>query len=294
MHRKFIDPGTLSTRWARSATRLAFFLLALLLIGGAFAPQAFAAPPQDQAFYVVSPGDTLSAIAARHGVSTSVLAQVNGISNPNRIYVGQRLVIPGASNSGSSPAAPKPPSQAPATGTYIVQSGDTLSKIAARYGTTVQNLMALNGLTNPNLIWVGQRLKVAGTATGTTVKPSVSGPAAERWIDINLSRQRLTAYQGKTAVFSALISGGLPNTPTVVGRFKVYTKLRSTRMRGPGYDLPGVPYTMYFYRGYAIHGTYWHSNFGRPMSHGCVNMRTQDAAWLYSWAVVGTPVVTHW
>jgi len=55
-----------------------------------------------------------------------------------------------------------------------------------------------------------------------------------------------------------------------------------------------VPYTMYFYRGYAIHGTYWHSNFGRPMSHGCVNMRTQDAAWLYSWAVVGTPVVTHW
>jgi lipoprotein-anchoring transpeptidase ErfK/SrfK len=51
---------------------------------------------------------------------------------------------------------------------------------------------------------------------------------------------------------------------------------------------------MYFYRGYAIHGTYWHNNFGRPMSHGCVNMRTGDAAWVYNWAPIGTPVVTHW
>jgi len=275
MHRDLIEAGTLSAPRVRGAMWLAFILLALLLIEGAFAPQAFAAPAGDEALYVVSPGDTLSAIAARHGVSASALAQANGISNPNRIYVGQNLVIPGASNSDSSPAAPKPPSQAPATDTYIVQAGDTLSKIAARYGTTVQNLMSLNGLTNPNLIWVGQRLKVTGTATGTTVKPPVSGPVADRWIDVDLSSQRLTAYQGKTAVFSALISGGLPNTPTVVGRFKVYVKLRTTRMRGPGYDLPGVPYTMYFYRGYAIHGTYWHSNFPdeprlrEPAPRGC-------------------------
>lgn len=293
MHREFTGAGSLSTRGTRGARLLAVFLLGLLFFGVAAVSPAHAAPSQDQALYVVSPGDTLTSIAARYGISASALAQANGISNPNRIYVGQKLVIPDASNSGASPAAPKPPSQAPATDTYIVQAGDTLSKIAARYGTTVQNLMNLNELSNANLIWVGQRLKVTGTATGKTVKPSVSGPVAERWIDVDLSRQRLTAYQGKTAVFSALVSGGLPNTPTVVGRFKVYIKLRSTRMRGPGYDLPGVPYTMYFYRGYAIHGTYWHSNFGRPMSHGCVNMRTQDAAWLYSWAVVGTPVVTH-
>ncbi len=65
-------------------------------------------------------------------------------------------------------------------------------------------------------------------------------------------------------------------------------------MRGPGYDLPGVPYTMYFYKGYALHGTYWHNNFGHPMSHGCVNLRTSDAGWLFNWASVGTPVVTHW
>ena len=294
MHLGFIGQGFLRAARMRRATRLAFVLLVVLLLGGVFSEPALAAPGQDEVSYVVSPGDTLGAIAARHGVSASSIAAANGISNPDRIYVGQNLVIPGASNSGTSPAAPKPPSQAPATSTYVVQAGDTLSKIAARYGTTVQNLMALNGLTNANLIWVGQRLKVTGTAPSTTTSQPAAGPVSGRWIDVNLSQQRLTAYQGKTAVFSSFISGGLPSTPTVVGRFKVYTKLRSTRMRGPGYDLPGVPYTMYFYRGYAIHGTYWHNNFGRPMSHGCVNMRTQDAAWLFNWAVVGTPVVTHW
>ena len=132
---------------------------------------------------------------------------------------------------------------------------------------------------------------VTGTATGTTVKPPVSGPVADRWIDVDLSSQRLTAYQGKTAVFSALISGGLPNTPTVVGRFKVYVKLRTTRMRGPGYDLPGVPWCSYiFWNGISIHGTYWHNNYGTPMSHGCINLLPQAAKWIYRWT---DPVVPY-
>ena len=242
---------------------------------------------------MVRSGDTLNSIAARFGVSPAVLARANGISNPNKIYIGQRLVISGS----AAPAPqPKPGATAPSGGVYIVQRGDTLAKIAARYRTTVSALMALNGISNPNKIWVGQRLRVGkggGTVAPGPVKPPVSGGGA-KWIDINLSKQRLTAYQGKTPVFSALISGGLPRTPTVVGRFKINTKLRATRMRGPGYDLPNVPYTMYFYRGYAIHGTYWHNNFGRPMSHGCVNMRTSEAAWLFNWAPMGTTVVTHW
>ena len=64
-------------------------------------------------------------------------------------------------------------------------------------------------------------------------------------------------------------------------------------MTGPGYYLPGVPYTMYFYKGYALHGTYWHDNFGTPMSHGCVNLETNDAEWLYEFASVGTLVNVH-
>jgi LysM repeat protein len=275
-------------------SRLVLVALVVVLLGGAFVEAAVAAPVAADSAYVVRPGDTLGAIAARFGVSAGAIARANGIANPDRIYVGQNLAIPGAGGAANPPAAPRPPSQAPATGTYIVQPGDTLGKIAARYGTTVARLMALNGLSNPNLIWVGQRLKVTGAASGGGTKPPVQGPVSGRWIDVDISSQRLTAYQGNTPVFSALVSTGLPRTPTVIGRFKVYTKLRSTRMRGPGYDLPGVPYTMYFYKGYGIHGTYWHNNFGRPMSHGCVNMRTQDAAWLFSWASVGTPVVTHW
>jgi lipoprotein-anchoring transpeptidase ErfK/SrfK len=79
-------------------------------------------------------------------------------------------------------------------------------------------------------------------------------------------------------------STGLPNTPTVLGKFKIYWKLTSTLMAGPNYYLPEVPYTMYFYAGYALHGTYWHNNFGQPMSHGCVNLETSQAKQLFDWA----------
>ena len=60
------------------------------------------------------------------------------------------------------------------------------------------------------------------------------------------------------------------------------------------YDLANVPYVMYFHEGYGLHGTYWHNNFGTPMSHGCVNLSTGDAGWFYNWASVGTKVVTHY
>ncbi len=285
-HSSLMMPPPSVARLTSYPVLVVLFVLALTF--GVTTPAHAAQPLADGVTYTVRAGDTLSAIAARYGVSQAALAQANGITNPNRIYVGQRLIIPGASGSTSSGSTPS----ATFEGYYIVQPGDTLSKIAARYGTTVQALMSLNGLSNPDRIWVGQRLRIG--KAGAAPAPSQPAPTAGRWIDVNLRTQRLTAYQGNTPVFSALISGGLPRTPTVVGRFAIYAKLTSTRMTGPGYDLPGVPYTMYFYKGYAIHGTYWHNNFGHPMSHGCVNMRTQDAAWLFNWASIGTPVVTHW
>jgi lipoprotein-anchoring transpeptidase ErfK/SrfK len=112
-------------------------------------------------------------------------------------------------------------------------------------------------------------------------------PEGTRWIEIVLSEQRLYAFEGQEVVRSFIISTGKPQTPTLVGRFNVYAKLRYTDMRGPGYYLRNVPYTMYYDRGYGIHGTYWHNNFGTPTSHGCTNMRTEDAGWLYDWAYVG-------
>jgi lipoprotein-anchoring transpeptidase ErfK/SrfK len=106
----------------------------------------------------------------------------------------------------------------------------------------------------------------------------------EKWIDVDLTRQQLTAYEGSTPMLQVSVSTGLPRTPTVVGEFRIYWKLLATDMAGPNYYLPNVPYTMYFYRSYALHGTYWHNNFGQPMSHGCVNLRTEEAEWLFSWA----------
>jgi lipoprotein-anchoring transpeptidase ErfK/SrfK len=132
------------------------------------------------------------------------------------------------------------------------------------------------------------------TATPTpTKKPPADRSESGKWIEIDLSKQRLYAHEGQTTVFKARVSTGTWQYPTVRGRFKIYAKYRATRMTGPGYDLPNVPWTMFFYRGYAIHGTYWHNNFGTPMSHGCVNMKTLEAKWLYKWAPKGTLVVVH-
>jgi lipoprotein-anchoring transpeptidase ErfK/SrfK len=129
--------------------------------------------------------------------------------------------------------------------------------------------------------------------------PVVTGPACRggtqsRWIDVDLGDQMVYACEYDVIVGSFLVSTGTYLYPTVTGDYHIYIKLLSTRMTGPGYDLPDVPYTMYFYKGYGIHGTYWHSNFGTPMSHGCINMRTSDASWLYYWASEGTLVHIHY
>jgi lipoprotein-anchoring transpeptidase ErfK/SrfK len=114
-----------------------------------------------------------------------------------------------------------------------------------------------------------------------------------RWIDVDLTRQLVTAYEGATPVRTVTVSTGLPATPTPIGQFRIWIKLRYDDMEGPGYYLRDVPYTMYFHRGYGLHGTYWHSNFGHPMSHGCVNLPTPEAEWLFHWAEVGTLVNVH-
>lgn len=117
---------------------------------------------------------------------------------------------------------------------------------------------------------------------------------SSRWVDINLSSQTATAFEGNTPVKYFVVSTGLPGTPTVTGQFAVYARYDSQTMSGPGYYLPGVQWVQYFYEGYALHGTYWHNNFGHPMSHGCVNLTNDDAAWLWTWADYGTLVNVHY
>ena len=177
---------------------------------------------------------------------------------------------------------------------YIVQPGDTLSSIARRSGITVAAIVAANDIVNLDFIWVGQRLIIPLCGTPIPTLTPTPSPGGGKWIDINLSTQTLIAYQGSTPVLQTLISSGTAQHPSPVGTFHVYLKLISQDMSGPGYYLPDVPYVMYFYSGYAIHGTYWHSSFGQPMSHGCINLPIPEAGWLYEWTPMGTPVVLHY
>lgn len=107
----------------------------------------------------------------------------------------------------------------------------------------------------------------------------------DKWIDVDLSDQRLVAYEGTTPVRSFVVSSGLPGTPTVTGSFRIWVRTPRQTMSGPGYNLPNVQWVQYFYEDYALHGAYWHNNWGQPMSRGCVNMRNEDAEWLYKWAM---------
>ena len=116
----------------------------------------------------------------------------------------------------------------------------------------------------------------------------------ERLIDVDLSQQRIYAYEGDTVVNSFLVSTGVSQTPTVTGTYRIWIKVRVQDMSGPGYYLRDVPYVMFFYKDYGLHGTYWHNNFGTPMSRGCVNLTVGDAGWLYNWASVGTVVNVHY
>ncbi|MBN1978962.1 MAG: L,D-transpeptidase [Anaerolineae bacterium] len=136
----------------------------------------------------------------------------------------------------------------------------------------------------------------ARASSDLTITPSPTPPGLffyGRWIDVDLTQQSLKARQGEELVRTTLVSTGKEKTPTPTGLFRIHTKLRYDDMRGSDYFLPNVPYVMYFHKGYALHGTYWHMNFGQTASHGCINLPTEEAEWLYNWVTVGTPVYIH-
>lgn len=124
--------------------------------------------------------------------------------------------------------------------------------------------------------------KVLGEATGE-----------EKWIEVDLSEQKLRAWEGDRLFLESLVSTGKwARTPT--GEYRIWSKFKYAKMSGGSralhtyYYLPNVPYIMYYQNGFGLHGTYWHNNFGTPMSHGCVNLSIPDAEKLYWWT---NPVV---
>lgn len=171
------------------------------------------------------------------------------------------------------------------------------SPICANAISCINDLSGKFALQETVGVFLGQKVVVPSERTNIDFGRYVLGDTtAPKRIEIDLANQKLYGFEGDTVVHEYLVSTGKwGRTPT--GEFTIWVKLRYTRMSGGNkvigtyYNLPNVPYTMFFYneeipkaRGYGIHGTYWHNNFGHPMSHGCINMRTEDVEKLYAWA----------
>lgn len=156
-------------------------------------------------------------------------------------------------------------------------------------------------------IFLGQEV-IAPTIDLAAAEPQTqvlgdTDATGEKHIYVDLGTQTLRAYQGEALFMEALVSTGKwGRTPT--GEFTIWSKFRATRMSGGSgndyYNLPNVPYVMFFSgsgvgagRGFSLHGTYWHNNFGHPMSHGCVNMRTVDAQKIFGWAEINTKITIY-
>ncbi|OGG02372.1 hypothetical protein A2W14_00430 [Candidatus Gottesmanbacteria bacterium RBG_16_37_8] len=153
-----------------------------------------------------------------------------------------------------------------------------------------------------------------GEYLGNTVKiPSIIDSFAyvlgeqvgAKRIEVNLQNQHVYGFDGNSKLFDFIVSTG-KWAPTPRGTFTIARKVRAQKMSGGNkanntyYYLPNVPWVMFFgnskipwYRGFSFHGTYWHNNFGTPMSHGCVNMKTPEAEQLFNWAPIGTPVIIY-
>ena len=258
----------------------------------------------DEQIYVVQPGETLSEIARRKGLNLALLLEINQISAAQRLYAGQGLRLP----------VDQPWNTVDLPAEHIVQPGEHLGTIAAKYGLSAADIASMNRLTDPSLITPGQVLRIgeADLADNLSVNQAATSSSIEttrlqesdlqtdelietphvdeKWIDVDLSDQTVVAYENGAAVNSFIISSGLPGTPTVTGEFRIWAKTSiqdmygGNRAAGNYYYLKDVQWVQYFYEDYAFHGTYWHNNFGQPMSRGCINMRNEDAKWLFEWA----------
>ena len=296
----------------------------VLLVPGSAAPVQAAPNPVSQAGaanqnagsdqnYTVRPGDSLTGLARRYGVSLTQLLSMNGLTTARWLYVGQVLKVPGALGSSGQPAPsapalqPEPPAPAlqpapverperPQTVIHLVQPGEFLSSIAERYGIDQAVLARVNGLGSPNLLREGQTLRIPSDGALELINelyprldPVRYPTLTERWVEIDLSEQLAVAYEGTIPVKVFVISSGVGNTPTVTGTFRIWAKIAMQDMQGGNraagnyYHLKDVRNVQYFYKNYGLHGTYWHDNFGSPMSRGCVNMTEEDAEWLFDW-----------
>lgn len=276
--------------------RLTVAIVLAALLAMACAPAALA---QD-ATHTVRAGETLSAIAQRYGVSQQAIIAANSISNASLIYVGQRLVIPGAAEE-ATPAAAEAPAAAdvaaaPATAEYVVRSGDTLSQIAREYGVSVVAIATANGISNPSQLRAGQRLTIPSGAPAPAVQAAPQGALK---VLVSIGEQRCRVYQGEQLLYNWPCSTGRAGSGTKTGTFYVQSKYREAWGSRWEFYMPywlgiywaggsengihGLPYQP---GGYPI----WANSVGTPITYGCVLLGAYESATLWEMAYIGMPV----
>jgi LysM repeat protein len=253
-----------------------------------------ALPQEAGATHVVRSGETLSGISRMYGVSLSALITVNHLLNPSAIFPGQQLIIPGsatASGPGYSPQG--------TTATHVVQAGETLSSIAARYGTTAWVLAQANNLSNPSLVYSGQTLTIPAEGSLTAAAPPAT---TSKSIVVDVSDQRTYVYENGQLIWTFVVSTGMPGSGTLRGNFQIQNKIPMAY--ASTWDLQ-MPYWLGFYWAGSLQNGFhalpilsngvrlWEGLLGRPASYGCVILSDHDARLLYEWAEVGTPVTVR-
>ena len=174
-----------------------------------------------------------------------------------------------------------------------VTNGGELGKAAAKALAAGRAFSGAFEYTTLPATWTERKL-----APGAE-KLAYPATVGEKWVDVDLTKHTMTAYVGADVVRGPIsMVNGAPETPTIVGTFHVYHKVPMMTMRGANadgsdYETPDVPWVSFFVRGYALHGAYWRDSFGYAGSHGCINLPISESKWIYDFAPIGTPVVTH-
>ncbi len=270
-------------RWCLLSSLVVMALLGVVPVGAAPLERTQA---QEPVVHVVQPGQNLFRIALRYGTTVDTIMAANGLTDPHKIYAGQQLVIPGTR---SAPALAT-------ADTYVVRPGDSLGKIAGRFGTTPAVLARLNGIANPSAIYPGQVLRLSGAAAAPV------GGGSKR-IVVDLSEQHLYAYQGDQLIYSFVASSGAAPSYTRTGEFRVQSKI--PKAYGSAWNIWMPHWLGIYWAGSTENGIHalpilanaqrlWAGYLGRPVSYGCVVLGTYEAELLYNWAEIGTPVLIRY
>ena len=255
--------------------------------------------PRSVGLRVVRPGDTLYAIARQHGTTVDTLMRINGLQPRDLLMPGSRLRVPlgqavltGAVEAQASPGLPPDPAS-PGHVLYEVQSGDTLYAIGLRFGVRPEALIESNGLAGETIA-PGQVLRVPRPGMG-------SGGGGQRWIEVDISEQRLLAWEGERLVWNVPASTGLSGYPTRRGSFAVQSKIPMAW--SSAWQLWMPKWLGIYWAGGSENGIHalpfrngqqlWAGLLGAPASYGCIVIGPEAAERLFDWAPMGTPVQIH-